>query len=358
MTASVFDHPVLGGLFADTELAALFAAERTLADYLAVELALAEAQAAEGVIPAAAAAAIRQAAADFVPDLADLAAGTRQDGLAVPAFVRQLRAHVGPAAAPWLHVGSTSQDLIDTALTLALRDADALFLARLDGVLAALDDLAVRFGDRPLMARTRMQAALPVTVADRLRSWQAPLARARTALAEGAGDIAVLQVGGPVGDRRGMLDGGKIDRAEAVAARMAAALGLAPVPCWHTDRSRLLVHAGRLDRLAAALGKIGQDLCLMAQQGIDAAALAGGGGSSAMPHKQNPVLAETLVALARYAATQHAGLLQAQIHEQERSGAAWTLEWMLLPGLAMATGAALLQAAALLSQVERLGEAG
>lgn len=358
MSTSVFDHPVLGGLFADPELAALFAVERTLSDYLAVELALAEAQAAEGVIPADAAAAIRQAADGFAPDVADLAAGTRRDGLAVPAFVRQLRAHVGPDAAPWVHVGGTSQDLIDTALTLALRDANALFLARLDDLLEALGGLTARFGDRPLMARTRMQAALPVRVADRLRTWLVPLARARTALADGAGDIAVLQFGGPVGDRRGMLDGEKLDRAEAVAARMAAALGLAPVTCWHTDRSRLLAHAGRLDRLTAALGKIGQDLCLMAQQGIDAAVLAGGGGSSAMPHKQNPVLAETLMALARYAAAQHAGLLQAQMHEQERSGAAWTLEWMLLPGLTMAAGAALLQAAALIAQVERLGEAG
>jgi len=93
----------------------------------------------------------------------------------------------------------------------------------------------------------------------------------------------------------------------------------------------------------------------MAQQGLDEIALADGGSSSAMPHKRNPVQAELLVTLARFNATQLAGLHHALVHEQERSGAAWALEWMLLPQMCVATGCALCTARALLGSVERLG---
>ncbi|TIT74292.1 MAG: 3-carboxy-cis,cis-muconate cycloisomerase, partial [Mesorhizobium sp.] len=102
------------------------------------------------------------------------------------------------------------------------------------------------------------------------------------------------------------------------------------------------------------LGKFGQDVALTALAGTDIK-LSGRGGSSAMPHKQNPVKAEALVALARFNATQLAGMHQALVHEQERSGAAWTLEWLMLPQMVVATAAALRLAAELAGQIESLG---
>jgi 3-carboxy-cis,cis-muconate cycloisomerase len=117
-----------------------------------------------------------------------------------------------------------------------------------------------------------------------------------------------------------------------------------------------IAEAGSLMSLiTGTLGKMGQDICLMAQQGIDEIRIDGGGGSSAMPHKQNPVLAELLVTLARFNAVQVSGLHQAMIHEQERSGAAWTLEWMILPQMVQATGRALAVASALTTQIVDIG---
>jgi 3-carboxy-cis,cis-muconate cycloisomerase len=144
---------------------------------------------------------------------------------------------------------------------------------------------------------------------------------------------------------------------ETVAAALADALGLPPPgPVWHSARDGVVAYGNWLALVTGSLGKMGQDIALMAQQGIEAVRLRGGGTSSAMPHKQNPIAAETLVTLARFNAVQIGGLHQAMVHEQERSGAAWALEWMIMPQMCEATGAALKQAEALLSSIETLGE--
>ena len=93
----------------------------------------------------------------------------------------------------------------------------------------------------------------------------------------------------------------------------------------------------------------------MALQGIDESVLEAGGGSSAMPHKSNPILAELLVTLARFNATQAAGLHHSLVHEQERSGAAWMLEWMILPSMSLATGRALTAATSLINSISDIG---
>ncbi len=122
-------------------------------------------------------------------------------------------------------------------------------------------------------------------------------------------------------------------------------------------RAHVIADLGHLLALiTGSLGKMGQDIALLAQAGDDIT-LSSGGGSSAMPHKQNPVAAETLVALARFNAVQASALQQAMVHEQERSGAAWTLEWLTLPHMLAATGAALRHAEALTLSILRLGGA-
>jgi 3-carboxy-cis,cis-muconate cycloisomerase len=159
----------------------------------------------------------------------------------------------------------------------------------------------------------------------------------------------VLQFGGAAGtlDKLGA-------KAAAVRSTLASALGLADVPQWQSQRDRLADFAGILSLVTGSLGKMGQDVALLAQMGAEIK-LSGGGGSSAMAHKQNPVAAEVLVALARFNAVQVSGMQQAVVHEQERSGASWTLEWLVLPPMVQATGASLRLAANLLAGVVSLG---
>lgn len=346
--SDAFDHPWLSGLVGDDETAAAIGPEAELRAMVAFEVALAASEAEAGVIGAEAALAIETALADLRPDVGALRSGCERDGVVVPELVRQLRATVGEHGAS-VHLGSTSQDVIDTALVLRVRPALELFERRIVAAEAALDDLDRRYGARSLMAHTRMQAAMPFTVGDRLRSWRVPLARSRSRLAGVREEVLVVQFGGAVGtlDKLG-------DRSEAVRAGLAARLGLGDVPAWHSQRDRIMVLGGWLAQVTGTLGKIGGDVALLAQAGEDIA-LAGGGGSSAMPHKQNPVGAEVLVALARFNAGQLGCLNLAMVHEQERSGSAWTLEWLVLPQMLLATGGALRHAVALLEGVVSLG---
>lgn len=336
----VFDHPWLGGLFADPGMAALWSPEAQLAGMRAFEAAFSRALGDEGAA---------RTIEGMTFDMNDLRAGTGQDGVVVPRLVKQMKAAAGDAAA--IHKGATSQDVIDTATALAMRDTLALVDTRLAVLEEALETLTARFGDNPLMGRTRMQAATEITVADRIAPWLLPLADHRARISEARPRIARLQLGGASGDR---ADLGK--RAPQVAADMAAALGLEnPDRAWHAMRDGVAEFAGLLSLVTGTLGKMGQDVALMAQQGLSEIALSGGGTSSAMAHKQNPVLAELLVTLARFNAGQLALMHQALVHEQERSGAAWALEWMVLPQMAQATGRALAAAITLAGQVKRIG---
>lgn len=343
-----FGHPWLGGLVGDEEAEALLGAEAELAAMLRFEAALAAAEALHGVIAPAAAAAIAAALASFVPDMAALRRATARDGVVAPELVRQLRAAVGAPHAADLHFGATSQDVIDTALVLRLSALLPMLARRLDGVISALDALAERFGARPLMGRTRMQAAIPIAASDRIASWRDPLVRQAARLERLRPEILVVQFGGAAGTLEKLGD-----TAAAVRATLAAELGLRDAPQWHGQRDRIAELGSWLAVTGGALGKLGQDVALMALAGE--IALSGGGASSAMPHKANPVGAEILVALARFTAAELGGLQQAMVHEQERSGAAWTLEWLVLPPMLIATAAALATGLRVVGSVESIG---
>ena len=347
MSYTPFNAPLLSGLLGDAETTAAFSVKAEIAAMLRFEVALAEAEAGCGLIPAQAASAIAAAADGFEPDMPGLGAATARDGVSVPELVRQLRAMIGEPHGEWLHFGATSQDVIDTSLVMRLAPVLNRFVNRLDRIDNALAQLIDLHGKKPLLARTRMQAAIPVTWSDRLGAWRAPLQGHAADLDALRARVLAVQLGGAAGtlDRLG-------DRGPAVRAALAAGLGLAdPGRCWHTDRTRLVALTDWMARLTGSLGKTGMDIALMAQNGIDAVIVEGGGRSSAMAHKQNPIAAETLVTLARFNATLSSGMQQAMVHEQERSGAAWTLEWMLLPQMTVATGAALARAESLLGAI-------
>jgi len=338
---------LLSALCGDAEIADRLGDAAQLQAMLAVEAALAEASADCGWIGADAATAIAEAARDFTPDWEDLAAGMARDGVAVPALVRQLRESLPEPHREALHKGATSQDIVDTALMLQLAGIFGLYETRLTALLAQLDALDEKFGARPLMGHTRMQIALPTTWSAKFASWRAPLQRHLRALEAMRPGLLVVQLGGPVGDRMSFGPHG-----DAIAAGLARRLDLGLAAPWHAERDPIGALGSLLALLTGSLGKMGMDIALLTQNEVAATRLSGGGGSSAMAHKSNPVAAEALVALARHNGGLSGNLQQAMVHEYERSGAAWTLEWLTLPPMLEATGASLRLAQKLLGQLQ------
>lgn len=337
---------LLSALAGDAEIEALLADDAQIAAMLAFEQALADASAEAGWITAGAAADIAAAIDGYVPDRAGLLSGIARDGVVVPALVSQLRARVSEPHRAALHRGATSQDVIDTALMLQLHKVVAVLDARLRSIVQRIEAMSATDGHRPLMAHTRMQAALPFTVAAKLAAWADPLRRHIEALEAARRGLLAVQLGGPVGDRSSFAGFG-----DAIARGVAGRLGLADAQPWHAARDRVAAFGSLMALISGSLGKIGADVALMAQNEVAAVRLTGGGGSSAMAHKSNPVNAEVLVSLARYNAGLAGTLNQALVHENERSGAAWTLEWLTLPAMAITAGASLRLGIALLQQL-------
>jgi 3-carboxy-cis,cis-muconate cycloisomerase len=276
------------------------------------EAALARAQAAEGLIPAAAAAAIGGVCKAQLYDIpALIRAGQRAGSLAIP-LVKELQKTVAlydEEAARHVHWGSTSQDVIDTALVLATRGALRLLDDGLGELTGHLLRLAERHVSTPVLARTLMQPAQVSSFGFKAAGWLAPLVRARAQLRAQAARALQLQLGGAVGTLAVMGPHGA-----AVAARVAAELRLHVADAaWHTQRDEWVRLGLEVAVLAGSLGKIATDLGLMAQGEVAELAEPSGngrGGSSAMPHKRNPV--STMIALAAARRTpQHAAALLA-----------------------------------------------
>ena len=338
--------------YGDPETLALFTADAEIEAMLAFEVALAKAQAEMQLIPDEAAHAITQIGQGFMPDLEDLRDGIARDGLVVPALIKALRDAIGEPYAVHLHYGSTSQDVIDTALVLRLKQVFALIQNRLTIVLGLLSDLHTAHGNERVMGRTRMKNALPIRCGDRIRAWSEPLTRQLGRVPVLEARICKLQFGGAVGTNHIL-----VQHAERIGVRVAEILELnAPDTCWHTQRDALADFANWLSLITGTCGKLGQDILIMAQDGVKEIEIAGAGTSSAMPHKQNPVQAEALVTLHRFNAAQLGGMSNALIHENERSGSAWGLEWMILPQMVVATGASLRLTQETLASITRMGQ--
>jgi len=337
---------LLSALTGDEEIAGLLSDDAQLAAMVRFEAALAEASAEVGLISSEAAAAIAVAAKGFEPDRADLEQGIRRDGVVVSALVKQMRSRLPEAHRAALHRGATSQDVIDTALMLQLGKVIDVLERRLSALQLRLDHLREQHGALPLMAHTRMQAALPMQWADKFRTWGEPLLRYHSALAAARRSLLVVQLGGPVGDRNSFEGKG-----DAVARALAGRLDLGLASPWHSTRDPIVGFGALLALISGSLGKLGADVGLLAQSELGVVRLEGGGGSSAMAHKNNPVAAEVLVTLARFNAGLSGTLGQAMVHENERSGAAWTLEWLVLPQMAVTAGASLRLGLQLLDQL-------
>lgn len=341
---------LLDPLFSDPEVAHALSDAEAVRAMLAVEAALARAEAKLGVIPADAAAQIGRAAESLVPDLDRIALGVDAAGIPVVALVKQLRVAAG-SAAPYVHWGATTQDIMDTALVLQLRGVLDHLDAMHEQVIERCCAIAQRHRRTLVAARTRSQQALPTTFGLKAAGWLMPLVRHRERLAQLRPRLLMVQFGGAAGTLAALGA-----RGLEVAGRLAEELGLAaPATPWHAQRDTLAELAGWLSLVTGSLGKIGQDVILLAQSEVDEVREGGSpgrGGSSTMPQKANPIASEALVTAARMNAGLLANMHQALVHEHERAGGAWQLEWLTLPQMAVYAGAALRHAVGLLAGLE------
>jgi len=310
---------------------------------LDTEAALARALEGAGLAPAGAGAAVTNAAATAAFDPGALGRRAALSANPVPALVAELRKAVPPDAADTVHRGATSQDIIDTAAMLLARGA----LDRLADDLAVAADgcavLAAAHRDTIMIGRTLLQPAVPVTFGLVAAGWLAGLDEAADAVARVRAARLAVQFGGAAGTLASLGTDGP-----AVAARLAQELGLAlPVLPWHTDRSRIIDVAGACAGAAAALAKIARDVTLFAQSEVGEVREGGGsgtgerrGGSSAMPHKQNPVAAIAILGCTRRVPGLIATLAAAAEHEHQRAAGAWHAEWEPFADLLRVTGSA------------------
>jgi len=239
-----------------------------------------------------------------------------------------------------VHWGATTQDIMDTAGSLQLRAVIELFKTRIAEIARNLSELSNRHRVTVLAARTHGQQALPVSFGLKVATWLAPLIRHVERLDEISPRLLVVQFGGAAGTLAALGDKGL-----AVMHGLAEELGLgAPVMPWHSQRDNLVEFAGWLSLLTGSLGKMAQDIILLAQTEVgevSESAEEGRGGSSTMPQKSNPITSELILAAARTNASLLSALHQAQIQEHERATHGWQVEWLTLPQMIVLTGGAL-----------------
>jgi len=310
------------------------------------EAALARAEACVGLIPQAALAPIEAACRAEQYDFAALGEAIATAGNSAIPLVNALGKQIASTHAQaerYVHLGATSQDVMDTGLVLQLRRA----LELIEGDLAQLGETlatqALRFVATPLAGRTWLQHATPVTLGMKIAGWLGAVTRSRQRLQELKPRLLVLQFGGASGTLAALGE-----QAMPIAQALAGELQLTlPDQPWHTQRDRLVEFASVLGLIAGSLGKLGRDISLLMQTEageVFEPSAPGKGGSSTMPHKRNPVGAAVLIG----AATRVPGLLStlfsAMPQEHERSLGLWHAEWETLPEICCLVSGSLKQA--------------
>lgn len=330
--------PLLG-VFGERRFIEAFSAERTVQAWLEVEVALARAQAEGGVIPASAAEVIRRELESVEIDRGSLDDGTRLVGYPILPLLQQLgRRH--PDVAAWLHYGATTQDIMDTALVLLLREA----CNGIGGVGAEVGDtlasLAETHRATPMAGRTHGQQAVPITFGMKVAGWLEEVGRSLVGLGEARVAAEVVQLYGAAGTSAayGPLSADTRRRVAEI-----LGLGCDDMP-WHSARDRLATVAATLGVLAAALSRIALEVIDLARSEIAEVHEGGGrlaGASSTMPQKANPILSETIVGLSGMACALAAVPLRAMTGRHERSAGEWQMEWDSLPLLVAYVGSSL-----------------
>jgi 3-carboxy-cis,cis-muconate cycloisomerase len=342
LASTVFDSILFRDAFGTAKMREIFSDQALIQRYIDVEIALAKAEARVGVIPSEAAEVIARESKIDPIDFDKMSHETDIVGYPILPLVHQLVKMCGEAGR-YVHWGATTQDIMDTAVALQVRDALDSVEADIRELRKILAGLAQQHRDTPMAGRTHLQQALPVTFGYKVAIWLAMFDRHQQRLAELRPRVGVVEFGGAAGTLASLGDKGF-----AVQQAMAEELKLGvPMTTWHVARDGFAEAVNLLAIVTGSLGKIALDIMIMASTEfaeVYEPFVKGRGGSSTMPQKRNPISSELMLAAAK-AVRQHAGLMvDAMIHDFERATGPWHAEWMAIPESFILTAGALHQA--------------
>jgi len=343
MPSSVFDSDIYKNLFGDAKMRRIFSDENQIQMQLEVEAGLARVQARLGIIPQDAADEISAKAKFEHLDYEMFQKGVARVYYPILPLVEGIVAACDDGLGEYSHWGATTQDIMDSGLSLQLRDA----LTLIDDELAAISNILVRlakkYRDTPLAGRSHLQQALPITFGYKAAVWLSGIERHRTRLSEFRSRATQLQFSGAAGTLASLGDKG-LDVQDALADE----LGLErPEITWHTMRDNVAETTNFLGLLTGTLAKIGTDVLMSMQTEVGEIFepfAPGRGASSTMPQKRNPVSSELLIVAAKAARQNVAMMLDGMIQDHERASGPWHVEWLALPQTFILTGGALSQA--------------
>jgi adenylosuccinate lyase len=332
----------------------LFEEDRRTRAWLEIMAVLAEVQAEFELIPSSAATAIAtccraiDVSAGFLDEVRQ---GREASGHSMQGLIRAVQARLTPGDAQWVYAGATVQDVTDSWLMMALRDARQILEHDLRRVEQALTTLARQHRDTPMAGRTHGQQGLPITFGFKVAVWLVEVQRHDQRLTQITSRMGVAQLSGGVGSVSSL--GG---RGLELQRRLAERLGLmAPRVSWTCSRDVLAEWCSLLAMITATADRIGHEVYNLQRSEIAEVRegfVAGAVGSITMPHKRNPEIAEHLGSLARLVRHLAAAVNESLVHDHERDGRAWKTEWHAVPEVTMMAGRAVELLAQMLSSLE------
>lgn len=340
MPAHVTDSLFFKDLYGSPEMRAVFDDLNLLQKWLDYEAALARAEASLGLVPAEAAAEITRAARAEFMDTDAIKQGVDRTVHPLVSVIWQLSHRCAGDAGRYVHWGATTQDVMDTAIVLQIKEAYPHFEATLDALMAAAARLAREHRDTPMAGRTHGQQALPITFGFKVAVWLAELRRHRVRLEACKARVLTGEFAGAAGTLASVAEHGF-----AINARLCAELDLnVPEIAWHTARDNLTEFATIIAMIGATMGKIAHEIIDLQKTEfgeVEEPFEMGKVGSSTMPQKRNPMLCEAILTLARLTRRHAATAVDAMLHEHERDWSSFQMEWAYIPELCVMTHGAM-----------------
>lgn len=351
MASTIIDSRIFGDIFSDARMRQVWSDENRTAKYLDIERALAKVQGQLGLIPQEAADEIVRNCELSMIDWDKLKAKTEQIGYPIIAVVNQINANCRDRLGEYCHWGATTQDITDTAMILQMREGLALVEQDLADIADALAVLAKKYRDTPIIGRSNLQQATPITFGYKMASILAGIERHRERLQQLKPRVLMGEFGGASGTLSSLEKG-----AMETQAALMKELGLAqPLISWHTVRDTVAEVGAFLGLVGGSLGKIAMDVKLLMQTEVAEVFepfAPGRGSSSTMPQKRNPISCLYIHANISVARQHAAALMDAMVADHERSTGPWEIEWVSVPEIFCLMSGALKQTKFVLQGLE------